>query len=73
VAIHDPLTELIIGWFVRVANELGPGFLEKVYEKDLAHELRTQDLPTAETKGQGANTAARPPWRLFRWCRLRRR
>ena len=24
----------------RVANELGPGFLEKVYENALAHELR---------------------------------
>ena len=29
MAIQDPLTELIIGCCFRVANELGPGFLEK--------------------------------------------
>ena len=40
MAIQDPLTELIIGCCFRVANELGPGFLEKVYENALAHELR---------------------------------
>ena len=38
MAIQDPLTELIIGCCFRVANELGPGFLE-VYENALAHEL----------------------------------
>jgi GxxExxY protein len=38
--IQDPLTGLIIGRCFRVANELGPGFLEKVYENALAFELR---------------------------------
>ena len=38
--IQDPLTGLIIGCCFRVAKELGPGFLEKVYENALAHELR---------------------------------
>ena len=27
---NDPLTEKILGCAYRVANELGPGFLEKV-------------------------------------------
>jgi len=40
MTIQDPLTGLIIGCCFRVANELGPGFLEKVYENALAHELR---------------------------------
>jgi GxxExxY protein len=38
--IQDPSTALTIGCCFRVANELGPGFLEKVYENALAHELR---------------------------------
>jgi len=40
----DPLTARIIGCAYRVANELGPGFLEKVYENALAHELRKAEL-----------------------------
>jgi len=34
MAIQDPLTELIIGCCFRVANELGPGFLEKTSYPD---------------------------------------
>ena len=34
------LTEEIIGCAFKVANSLGPGFLEKVYENALAHEIR---------------------------------
>jgi GxxExxY protein len=37
---RDPITERIIGCAIRVSNALGPGFLEKVYENALAHELR---------------------------------
>jgi len=37
---NDALTEKILGCAFRVSNELGPGFLEKVYENALAHELR---------------------------------
>ncbi len=33
------LTELIIGSAMEIHRELGPGFLEKVYETALAHEL----------------------------------
>lgn len=34
------LTRVIIGAFFRVYNELGFGFLESVYRRALAHELR---------------------------------
>jgi GxxExxY protein len=34
------LTERVIGCAIRVSNQLGCGFLEKVYENALAHELR---------------------------------
>ena len=37
---HDPLTEAVIGLVFKVANTLGSGFLEKVYENALAIELR---------------------------------
>jgi GxxExxY protein len=40
----NELTELIIGRAFRVANELGVGFLEKVYENALTHELRKHRL-----------------------------
>ena len=51
MAIQDPLTELIIGCCFRVANELGPGFLEKVYENALAHELRKAKVHVVQQQG----------------------
>jgi GxxExxY protein len=36
----DAITEKIIGCAFKVSNALGTGFLEKVYENALAHELR---------------------------------
>jgi len=51
MAIQDPLTELIIGCCFRVANELGPGFLEKVYENALAHELRKAKANVVQQQG----------------------
>jgi GxxExxY protein len=36
---HSDLTSAIIGAFYDVYNELGYGFLEKVYENAVAHEL----------------------------------
>jgi GxxExxY protein len=41
---HDPFTEKIIGCAFTVSNVLGVGFLEKVYENALAHEMRKQCL-----------------------------
>jgi GxxExxY protein len=41
---HDPLTEVVIGLLFKVANGLGSGFLEKVYENALAIELRNAGL-----------------------------
>ena len=51
MAIQDPLTEIIIGCCFRVANELGPGFLEKVYENALAHELRKAKVNVVQQQG----------------------
>jgi len=38
------ITQQIIGAAFKVANTLGAGFLEKVYENALAHELRKSGL-----------------------------
>jgi GxxExxY protein len=38
------LTEMIIGCAMKVHTTLGPGFLESVYLKSLAHELRKTAL-----------------------------
>jgi hypothetical protein len=40
----NELTEKIIGCSYIVSNTLGAGFLEKVYENALAHELRKAGL-----------------------------
>jgi len=42
--MNEALTEKIIGCAFAVANTLGSGFLEKVYENALAHELRKAGL-----------------------------
>ncbi len=41
---HEKLTETIIGCAMKVHRALGPGFLESVYQKALAHELRKARL-----------------------------
>ncbi len=48
---HDPLTEQIIGCAYTVANQLGHGFMEKVYENALAHELRKAGLHAIQQQG----------------------
>ncbi len=53
MAIQDPLTGLIIGCCFRVANELGPGFLEKVHENALVHELRKAKVKVIQQQGIG--------------------
>ena len=43
-----PVTETIIGCAFRVVNALGCGFLEKVYERALTHEIRRAGLEVKE-------------------------
>jgi GxxExxY protein len=47
---RDPnqISEKIIGCAFAVSNSLGSGFLEKVYENALAHELRKAGLAVAQ-------------------------
>jgi GxxExxY protein len=44
----DSVCEAIIGAAFKVSNTLGAGFLEKVYENALAHELRKTGLPVSQ-------------------------
>jgi GxxExxY protein len=41
----DKLAEAVIGAAYEVANQLGGGFLEKVYERALLRELRLRSIP----------------------------
>ncbi len=41
----EDLTDRIIGAAIEVHKELGPGFLEAIYENAFAVELRAQDIP----------------------------
>ena len=43
--LHEELTEQIIGCSFKVHNELGAGFLEKVYQNALAVELKAAAIP----------------------------
>jgi len=47
----DELTEKVIGCAYQVSNALGCGFLEKVYENALAHELRKAALRVRQQHG----------------------
>ena len=46
--VPNLLSERIIGCAFRVMNTLGCGFLEKVYENALAHELRKDGLRVSQ-------------------------
>lgn len=48
--IHGELTDRIICCFYNVYNNLGHGFLEKVYENSLAIELRQSGLQVSQQK-----------------------
>jgi GxxExxY protein len=43
----DALTERVLGAVFEVSNTLGAGFLEKVYQRALLHELRLQCIRAA--------------------------
>lgn len=45
------LSERVIGCAFRVLNTFGAGFLEKVYENALAHEMRNAGLAVAQQHG----------------------
>lgn len=51
VAGVNQLSERIIGCAFRVVNTLGHGFVEKVYENALAHELRKAGLLVRQQHG----------------------
>ena len=42
--VHAELSERIIGCCIQVHRALGPGFLEKIYEEALCHELAKAGL-----------------------------
>jgi len=43
-AALNAVCEVVVGAFYEVANTLGPGFLERVYEQALVRELRIRNL-----------------------------
>lgn len=47
----DEITDKVIGCAFVVSNVLGAGFVEKVYENALAHELRSLGLAVAQQHG----------------------
>jgi GxxExxY protein len=49
--LEDPVSEQVIGCAFKVANALGPGFLEKVYANALLHELQKAGLNAQAEKG----------------------
>ena len=48
--METPLTERVIGCAMKVHNTLGAGFLEKVYENALVHELRKNGFQVEQQK-----------------------
>ena len=51
VTVMDAISNRVIGCALTVANTLGSGFLEKVYENALALELRRAGLAVAQQHG----------------------
>src|ERR1700734_1808282 len=47
--LSDSLTERVLGAIFEVSNTLGSGFLEKIYERALLHELNSRGI---RAKGQ---------------------
>lgn len=57
---HQELTKAIIGAAFRVHNRLGHSFLEKIYERALAHELRFLGLLVENQKALAVNYGGEP-------------
>ena len=53
--MNELVNEKIIGCAYTVANTLGSGFLEKVYENAMAHELRKAGLAVQQQAGIAVN------------------
>ena len=46
----DDLVHEIIGAAIEVHKQLGPGYVEKIYERALCHELRVRGIPAESQK-----------------------
>ena len=44
----DQITEKIIGIAMKIHNKLGPGFVEKIYEKAMAYEFKKEKIQFSE-------------------------
>ena len=60
--VLDHPTDRIIGSALTVSNALGAGFLEKVYENALAHELRKAGLAVAQQRGVAVTYGRNVRW-----------
>lgn len=71
--VVNQISERIIGCAFRVMNTLGIGFLEKVYENALAHELRTAGLRVTQQQAisVGYNGITSGITRPICWSRAR--
>lgn len=50
-SILNPMSKKVIGCALTVSGTLGSGFLERVYENALAHELRKAELKVEQQRG----------------------
>ncbi len=66
---HEELTGQIIGAAIEVHKQLGPGFIESIYENALAVEFQYRGIPFSTpgrctcvlSRRRGRVTQARPP------------
>jgi GxxExxY protein len=61
----DLLAEAVIGAAYEVANQLGGGFLEKVYERALLRELRLRSIPAEAQSPVGVSYKGEPVGEYF--------
>ncbi len=47
---ENELSKILIGIFIHVHSELGPGLLESVYEEVICYELRKKEIPFERQK-----------------------